>query len=619
MTTKINGNDTNRFPYDTFYWQGIDGSRILCQFNILQCYVDPATVIGRANAVEDKRFAQRTLLSYGFGDGGGGPDEDMIRLADMTEESAFCPKVEHVTVSEHLHRLESECKVLPVYDGELYFELHRGTFTTMSEIKRANRMLEQSLSALEILSAMTGVNIAAEVNVIWRLLLLNQFHDILPGTAISQVHENAMKRYASAFERAALLRKTMLGEGTGTLYNTLSWVRRGNISLTGRREIEGHICDVYSDLSGRERTVVHGVNVPAMGFATLKSGSAKRCEKSWFRFDGAQLETPYYRVGFDASGAIAHLLDKENGRELVAEGGRLGVLLCGEDMPLHSDNWDIDADIRLRMEEQQQLLSREAKDLGGHFRIRSRYRIANGSELEQDLVFYADDRRIDYENRLDWKDRHRLLQAAFDVDVHANTFRSEIQFGHLERSAKDNTSEEQARFEVCNHKWTDVSEPGYGISLFNDCKYGVSVRGKRITLSLLKSGTHPDAAADCGVHHFRFALWPHKGGFSSEVVRRAYEFNVDMAEGKNRRLKTMPAVENENIILETVKPAENGEGQILRLYECEGTKTNLVLRFGKKVRVSECNMLEEPKGEERQTERWEAVMRPFQILTLRVR
>ena len=617
MTTKINGNDTNRFPYDTFRWKGIDGSEVLCQFNVLQCYADPATAINRANFVEDKRSAPRTLLSYGFGDGGGGPSEDMVRIADMTAESALCPRLEHVTVSEHMRRLEQEAGDLPVYDGELYFESHRGTFTTMSDIKRANRRLEFRLLALEVLSAMTDKACAAELDAIWRLLLLNQFHDILPGTAIESAHRSAMRRYEEAFARADALQAALVEAGRDTLYNTLSWERTGNVCLPGRRELAGRGCDSYVDLAGETQTVVHGLVLPAAGAVPLKEGTPA-APGTWFHLEGKVLTTPYYRVAFDETGAIASLVDLAAGRELVAPGGRMNALLCGEDMPLHSDNWDVDADVRLRMEEQQ-LLSQETLDCGGHFRIRSHYRIANQSELAQDVVFYADDSRIDFENLLEWRDCHRLVQAAFDADIRANVFRSEIQFGCLERSVKDNTSVEQAMFEVCNHKWTDLSEPGYGISLFNDCKYGVSVRGGRLTLTLQKSGTHPDATADRGRHAFRYALWPHAGGFSADVVRRAYEFNVAPLEGAKTPLRPLPAVENPNVILETVKPAQDGRGRILRLYECEGTKTNLVLRFPAAVKVTECNLLEEALGAERDTDCWRSVLRPFRILTLRVR
>lgn len=609
MTTKLDNNDTNRFPYETFYWKGIDGTQILTQFNILGCYADPATVRARLERVEDKHSAAGTLISYGFGDGGGGPDETMISVALMTQKSRFTPQVRHTTASAHMRRVEAESKGLPVYDGELYLETHRGTYTSKARIKRCNRKLELRLRELEMLAALLGENCKGRLDEITETLLLNQFHDILPGSAIACVHENALKRYEKAFADADALAAS-LGAKKDRAFNSFAWQVNVNIEQDGDGE------GAYTALDGSRKKLLYGVCIPPLSSVPLPQ---TREDGTPFAFDGTRLETPYYTAVFDGARRIVSLYDKAAEREIVRGGGCLNKLLCGEDAPYSLDNWDIEADQHFKMREETRLISSEVLSSKGHFRLRNAYRVGERSLLTQDVVFYPNTKRIDFETRAEWKERHRLLKTAFDIDVKSGFLRTEVQFGHVLRSMKVNTPEESARFEFCNHKWADLSDNRYGVALLNDCKYGLGLQGDEISLTLLKCGTHPDGTGDDGVHMFKYALLPHEGGFSAEtVVRPAYEFNQPPCAAPEKEIPALLAFDQPNVVLEAIKAAEDGKGKIVRLYECEGCKANLNVRFGKKCRVTVCDLLENSTGKAAEADSFAYCMQPFEILTLRI-
>lgn len=609
MTTKIDMNDTNRFPFDTFYWKGIDGTEILTQFNVLGCYADPATVRARLERVEDKHSAAGTLISYGFGDGGGGPDKTMISLAVKTQKSRFMPRTRHTTASAHMRKVEAESKGLPVYDGELYLETHRGTYTSKAQIKRCNRKLELRLRELEMLAALLGKDCKSKLDEITETLLLNQFHDILPGSAISCVHENALRRYEKAFDTADRLAEE-LGVKRERVFNSFSWT----VNVNPEKECDG--ADSYTALDGRRKKLLFGLQIPPL---TSVSVAQAQEDETLFEFDGNRLETPYYRALFDGARRIVSLYDKRAEREIVRPGGSLNRLLCGEDAPYSLDDWDIEADQRFKMREETRLVSSEIVSRKGHFRLRNAYRIGERSLLTQDVVFYPNTKRIDFETRAEWSERHRLLKAAFDIDVKTDFLRSEVQFGHVLRSRKVNTSEESARFEFCNHKWSDLSDCRYGVAVFNDCKYGFGLQDDAVSLTLIKCGTHPDGTGDDGVHWFKYALMPHEGGFSAEtVVRPAYEFNQNPCFAPEAEISPFLSFDAPNVVLEAIKVAEDGKGRIVRLYECEGCKANLKILFDGNYRISVCDLLENKTGEECSGDRFEYRMEPFEILTLRV-
>jgi len=344
---------------------------------------------------------------------------------------------------------------------------------------------------------------------------------------------------------------------------------------------------------------------------------------SAFKYDGKTLETPFAFIQFDNDGYIASLVDKASGRELRKAGGEpLNVLLFGEDVPKDWDNWDLERDIVLGLKKVQGLVKREVITDGlVEIRLRSTYNVGDGTTLTQDMVCYADDPRIDFHTLVNWNSPHRLLKAGFDLDIAASFARNEIQYGSVKRPTTENNSLEIAKFEVCNYKWTDVSEPRFGAAVLNDCKYGVTVTNCNIRLSLHRGGTHPDFTGDKGEHEMTYSLLVHNGSFSAEnTVKPAYELNIPVAAAKGEaKITPVIAIDADNVICEALKPAENGDGTVMRVYECEGARTTAKIKINtgaKKAFLT--NMLEDEK-EELTPENGELTLtfRPFEIKTIK--
>lgn len=640
LTTKLSWNDTNSFPYDTFYWEGIDRSRVFVHMNRTHIWPDPKMLLTCVNSntqegIKNKTVTDQRLLSYGFGDGGGGPEFEMIELADRLRDVEGLPRTKHVTVSQFMKRLEEECFHPSVYSGELYLELHRGTLTNQHQIKRNNRIAETALRNLEFITVSEAVEkdlpVSGErIRPLMSLLLLNQFHDILPGTCIPEVHDRALEQVGSAIRQAQDRMTELLADKEEkeyiTLYNTLSFEREDVVYLPyhkNKKIADMELQQVTENMEGDACVVVGGVKLPAFaaGSFPVAEGEIVCDEKdAVFIMEGDVLETPYYRVVFDQNGYIDSLLDRKTGRELRGEGYALNTFLLAEDVPAAWDNWDIDADIADKWKNSPVLISRGVVSSGKvEFRIRSCYRLTEKSSLKQDMVFYSTSGEIVFFTEIDWQEDHCFLKTAFDTSVQSDFARHEIQFGCLERSTNRNTDLEKAKFEVCSHKYTDLSEPGYGVSLFNDCKYGISVEGSKMRLSLHKGGCRPDYRGDKGKHKCTYAFSPHASGFGAEaVIRPAYEFNIKpvVIEGKRER-ESFLTVDASNVLVETIKPLEAGDGYAIRLYEAEGTGTfaDVMLRYPAS-RIVQSNMLEEGEkelGGGRHIRLW---FTPFEIKTI---
>lgn len=640
LTTKISWNDTNEFPYDTFYWKGIDGSKVLVHFNRSHAWPSPETmaenIMSRdGNTVKEKETSDMRLLSYGFGDGGGGPEFAMIEMADRLKDVEGLPRSSHTTVSGFMKRLEEGLYRPSTYVGELYLELHRGTLTNQHTIKRNNRKAEFALRDLEYMTVREAVlrdqvASAEKINPLTEELLVNQFHDILPGTCIPAAHDDAIRDVAKVIaeaEKGTAEILSGLSDGTEgfTLINTLSFDREDVVYLPfAGSYVEGdYVQQVVTDMAGNEKLAVMGAKIPALGTLTLYPAGTADERKSAFYAEGLYLETPFLSVRFDEKGYIESLKDKRNGRQLKGEGYALNTFLVAEDVPLGWDNWDVDADFECKFADRAELLSREvAADGAVEYRIRSSYRLTEKSTLTQDMVFYADSPEIVFETKMDWQDDHRFLKAAFDTNIHTDYASQEIQFGYIRRATNRNTSVEKARFEVSNHKYTDLSETRYGAAVLNDSKYGISVEGSSMRLSLHKGGCMPDYRGDKGVHCCTYALLPHMGSMDAvNVVRPAYLLNEKplLVKG-NLALESLARVEAENVIIETVKPAEDArKAFVLRLYEAEGTQTVTKLSFGVPVeQVEETNMLEETLIVLGTGPEVELAFKPFEIKTLMV-
>ena len=613
-TAKIGWNDTNRFPYDTFWWKGIDGTPVLAHFNHMHCWPLPQDLTHHWARVQHKDVQDRFVTAYGFGDGGGGPMNEMLEVAERVSDLEGCPRTAHTTVSEFMRGVRDELAGLPEFSGELYLECHRGTLTSIAGIKRGNRKSELALRDAELLATMAalgGTAYPAEALLgMWKRLLTRQFHDILPGSSIAEVNDEAIEQFRALVTEADAISSASVQAiaGTGSsrrmlLVNTLSWDRSGEIvieNVPAGQTVSGAVSQWVEDPAGVKKLAVSGVDLPSLGGKVVDLGPVKAEGASPFRVGDDGVETPFALVRFDSHGRIISLVDKASGREVCA--GVLNGFESGEDVPQSWDNWDLDSDQETKMHPEDRLVSRSVVADGPlQLGIRSSYRIGLSSSIVQDMVFHSGTPRIDFETVIDWSEKHTLLKAAFDIAVLTDFARHEIQYGHAERPTHRNLSQDRARFEVACHKWVDLSDNGFGVAMLNDCKYGVSVNGGRVGLSLIKSGTHPDPRGDAGRHLVTYSLLPHARGFSAEsVIRPAYELNVPVrcfgASEGDRGIGSLLTVDAPNVVVESVKWAEDGGGFIVRLYEAEKSGGSATIRFGAGVKsISECNLLEEER------------------------
>ncbi len=685
LTTKMAWNDTNVFPYDTFYWKGIDGSQVLVHFNRTHVWPEPEALAENlleagTNTIKERSVSNMRLISYGFGDGGGGPEFEMVEIAERMKDVEGMPRTSHTTVSRFMQELEQSLVEPSTYNGELYLELHRGTLTNQHVIKRNNRKAEFALRDLEFLTVWDAVcrdqaASAEKIDPLTCEMLVNQFHDILPGTCIPRAHDEAIQAVEHIIEEAGrqsceLLagrvkeaaggtfapepdaggtgslaakaagasEKTPGGTessaeaedgGTVTVVNTLSFERDDVVYLPFRGYyVEGgYRQQVVEDRDGNAMLAVAGVKIPAFGSAVLTLTKEHALEKSVFSVSGEKgesLETPLVKVTFNEKGYMESFVDKRNGRELKGQGYALNTFLMAEDVSLGWDNWDVDADYESKFRESAELLSREvAADGAVEYRIRSSYRLSGKSTLDQDMIFYADSPEVVFETRMNWQDDHRFLKTAFDTSIHTDYASQEIQFGYIRRVTNRNTEIEKSKFEVSNHKYTDLSETRYGAAVLNDCKYGISVRDSQMRLSLHKGGCMPDYRGDKGIHECTYAFLPHMGSMSAgNVIRPAYLLNEKpLVVDGSLEMKSLVKTDCDHVIVETVKPMEDsGRGFILRLYEAEGAADRVTLTFGFPVKgLTETNMLEEVQREFVAAQELALDFRAFEIKTIMVK
>jgi len=642
-THKMSWNDSTQFPYDTFHWTGIDGSSVLAHFCTIYPVPDPQTLHARWTAVQHKDVQDRMLHAFGYGDGGGGPTADMLELLRREQDLQGCPRTEYTTVSDFMKGIRDELKDLPEWVGELYLEAHRGTLTSIASLKRLNRQVEFALRDAEFaatLAALRGRRYPKrQLTALWKELLINQFHDILPGSSIPAVNDEAIASLSACRDGARQLASRGLGalarpagrDAAGILLvNSLSWPRAGEIALdgapAGTKPADPNVTGQWvRNVEGERKLVVAGVEIPALGGTVARLAKGRPTGRSAFKVTDRSIDGPMVRLRFDRAGRIVSLVHKPTGRETVLPGGSLNRLMLGQDVPHRFDNWEIDPDQQQNMRPVDTLLDRKVVANGPlQCRVRLTYRLGRRSRLTQHAVLHAGSAQVDFETLIDWNEKHLLLKAAFDLNVHAETARHEIQFGHIQRPTHGNLAEDRARFEVCAQKWSDLSDGGFGVALLDDCKYGLSVQGSTLALSLIKSGTHPDDRSDRGTHRVTYSLLPHDGAFSVEsVVRPAYELNLSPMQvpvgARADNFGSLLEVDAPNIIVESVKWAQQGRAFVLRLYEAGGAACRTAIRFGPPVgTVQETNLLEEPHAKlslRGQTLR--LAFRPFEIKTLR--
>ncbi|MDR0411041.1 MAG: glycosyl hydrolase-related protein [Treponema sp.] len=631
VTSKINWNDTTRFPYETFIWRGIDGTGVYAHFISahLQGYngrVNPEGLAEIWKEVQHKEIQSGAVKSIGEGDGGGGTLRADLEMARRLGNLEGAPKAAWKPVSAALDRIFAAPEELPEWRGELYLELHRGTYTTQARTKRNNRRLEFALRNVEFLSALAAMEDGAEyphdfLLASWKQVLTYQFHDIIPGSSIGRVYEEAeadsARILAELEEHSAGIRSSLLAQSGGGLLvvNDLSWERSGPVTVPAAQLCEGtsllstsgtgYFLQRYTDLNGIEQAVF-APTLPSLGWECFRLDTTTAAGTPPFTYQENTLETPFYLIHFDKAGRITSLIDRKRNRELVEQGGVFNALITAEDVPVFWDAWDIDADWTRHITQETRLESTEIVACGPVcFRLRQTYCIGTGSVLRQDLVCYAENPRIDFETHVTWKERRRLLKVEFDTAIDAAQVRCEVQYGHLFRNTHKNLPQDRAKFEMCAHKWIALEEAEGGIALLNDCKYGHDVSGGVMRLSLLRSPLAPDMEADQGEHRFTYGILPFSGSFETAgVIHSAYELNIPAAvecgpaikTGKGQR-RSFCSVTGESVIIESVKAPEeagkNGKTLVLRLYESLGGRTRTTLRFNQNLNaVYEADMLE---------------------------
>ena len=610
VTSKISWNETNCMPVDCFMWEGIDGTSIFTNFITTQDYkgpnpqtgttyvghMTPSEIKGCWNKFLQKDYANRVLNTYGHGDGGGGPTKGMLEYQRrLAKGLPGMPVTKPETLIGHLDKTREEfdagCRRTgrtPKWVGELYLEYHRGTYTSIAKVKKGNRKAEWQLQQAEALSAtdalLGGSYDADGLKKAWRKVLHNQFHDIIPGSSIFEVYEGTDRDYAELADycggvSGGVLQKLAArvpGEGL-LVYNPLGFARKGTLTLdAGTVELQEEI--------------------PAFGWKVIPAPAAKKGVK----LNGFTVENAYYVLTLDECGRIESLYDKAAGRQVLLDGCKGNEIQVFEDYPRDYDAWEISEYYKDKMwvlDDPAEITPVEDGSRAG-FRVLKRYM---NSTITQTIWLYTDSRRIDFDNDIDWQEEHQLVKAAFPLDVRTASATYEIQFGHVQRPTHRNTSWDAAKFEVYGHKWVDMSEDGYGVSLLNDCKYGFSAEGTTLTLTLLKCATYPNPQADKGRHTFTYALLPHQGGFrEAGVIREAYSLNqpltalpVSGGTGDLPGTFSLVSGDKDNVIIETVKKAEEGDGTVVRLYDAFNRRTQVTLTVAEGfTRAYLCDMLE---------------------------
>jgi alpha-mannosidase len=576
LTQKLSWNRFNRPESHTFIWRGDDGSEVLGHFPPADDYNSDVTVdavLRTARQFKDHESSARSLIVYGFGDGGGGPTRAMLERIRRMGDLQGLPRVRPTTSDAFFSALEEEDADRPTVVGELYFEYHRGVYTSQAFVKRGNRVCEQLLHDVEFLSAARGES--PDLDGLWQLLLLQQFHDILPGSSIGLVYEDARRDFAHL---ESSLQK-LVGKGD-TWVNTIGVPRR---EVAGDTMVEAApYGDAHEIEPGDEVTV-----------------------------DGLVLENVHLRVELDEGGAVLSVVDKATGRETLAAPGNRFELY--EDRPVKFDAWDIDP---AHLETRADCPPAESWSVASAGPLRAEIaferRVGDASSLRQVVRLDAGARRVEFDTTVDWHEEHRLLKVCFPLDVHATNATYEMPFGYAERPTHYSTSWDRARYEVPGHRFADLSEYGFGAALLTDSKYGYSCFGNELRISLLRAPKSPDPDADMGVHVFSYALVPHAGGWrEAGILAEAMRFNAPLRRTRGVGA-SFAAVDDPNLVLDTVKPG------VLRLYEAHGARGTARVRIGA-ARARLATALEEPL-EELAVEDGAIVLpyRPHQVLTVLV-
>jgi alpha-mannosidase len=659
MTIKIGWSQYNRLPYDTFLWQGIDGTQILTHFSTVKEFGSDyaSTYNAMANAKEalgawenfqQKELHRDLLMAYGYGDGGGGPTREMLENIEVMKSFPGLPQVEQSSVKKFFESIAplTDSKMMPVWNGELYLEYHRGTYTTQARNKLANRKSEFLLHDAEFLAAYASLITDYQYPITdfqnaWRTVCLNQFHDIIPGSSIAAVYEESQAQYAELKTNVTQLHDQALEvlaqklDGDILLVNPTSFTQPGLVFIPG--DSSQHFTrdgqPVFTQESDSGLWVDAGKLAP-YSVTSLRSGSQVPSSTSAPKTDTSRptLENSFLRVEFDKNGDISRIFDKQANREVLSPNTVANQFQAFEDRPKSWDAWDIDIFYDDKMWLPEPAHSIKMIEYGELRQTIEIQRKILNTEYTQSISLNHNSPRLDFDTHINWQERRIMLKVAFPVNILSPEATYEIQWGNVTRSTHRNTAWDWARFETCAQKWVDLSEGGYGVSLLNDCKYGHDIHNNVMRLTLLRSSTHPDPMADYGEHDFKYSLYPHAGSWNEQTQREAYLLNDPIivyrskvegqrSEGLANNLASLVSCSAPSVIIETIKQAEDGKGIIVRLYESQRKRGQVWVKFGIAVESAwTTNLLEEndPKLSVDQ----DSILldiKPYQIVTLRVK
>lgn len=631
-TNKLNWNQYNQVPSSTHHWEGLDGSRVLAHVlttprdvqylpfpTNYKSDLSAAEVMGTWTRSTARDHIRHLPICFGYGDGGGGPTEDLIAKAKAYRAMPGMPRVEMSTVRRVFERMEEGADNLPVWSGEHYMEGHRGVYTSQGWIKRANRKAEWALHEAEALAAMAGQS--PDLDAAWRLLCLNQFHDIITGTSIGQVFDDARRDYekiAQIVEAASRSAATALALDTPGIANT-SPVSGPRLALLPHGATDaGQVVDtgalaLFDNLPGYAVVPISAAKRPTDGVTARPENG------------GFVLENPYLRASINDRGQLKSVFDKVAGYEVLAANALGNTLIAFEDRPICWDAWDIDASY----EDHQEVIGGPAEcsivetgPLRATLEIETRWQ---SSTIRQRIQLAAHSARLDFVTEVDWHETHTLLKAAFPTRLRPEAAVFDIQWGQIRRPVTRDTAFDAARFEVPAHKWAQISEGARAVALLNDCKYGYDVLDGTLRITLIKSATSPDPHADQGHHQFTYALLPCPADRPDIRDREAYDLNaplryLPMQASSHRQPASFVGAQDTGAIVETLKPADDGNGQILRVFEARGRPVTTSLTFGQAVHAaSVTSIFEVDEGALPVAgNAVEIVLRPFQILSIRV-
>ncbi|MFG1793175.1 alpha-mannosidase [Nocardia sp. NPDC049149] len=606
LTQKISWSQINQFPHHTFLWEGIDGTRIFTHFppvDTYNCSMQGREIAHAARNFKEKGRASMSLAPTGYGDGGGGTTREMVAKAARMKNLEGSPKVVWDKPADFFAKAEAEYQNPAVWVGELYLELHRATLTSQAKTKQGNRRSEHLLREAELWAATAAVRKKLEypyaaLDRLWKTVLLNQFHDILPGSSIAWVYREAEQTYAAVAEELTTI------------------IERAQSALGGGQAGP----NVFNS------TPHAWQSVPAGGAGPTTTGDS--CSVLERTGGGFVLDNGLLRVEVDERGLVVSVFDLAQQRETLPPGAAANLLQLHPDLPNSWDAWDVDLFYRNRVTDLTDADFVVAEPDSDRVRIARSF---GSSKIEQTLTLRAGAHSLDIDTSVDWYETEKFLKLAFPLDIHSNRYASETQFGHLYRPTHTNTSWEYAKFEACNHRFVHLAEPGWGVALVNDSTYGHDVTrtvradgGTTTTLraSLLRAPRFPDPLTDHGVHHFRHALLP--GASIGDAVRAGYRINLTApTAGVAEPVEPLFTVDNDAVVTSAVKLADDGSGDVvLRVYEAHGGRASALVTAGfPSTDVQVCDLLERPLPKDPSATVEDAGvrvrLRPFQLVTLR--